>query len=276
MSDKRKREAFQSTRPSRGATVAAALVEHGDHISIHAPLAGRDTRLRQFAARVRHFNPRAPRGARPQALQAEEEPCVISIHAPLVGRDPRALFFSFTSRYFNPRAPRGARPRAAAPCSSPANFNPRAPRGARRQKSLLHLAQNRFQSTRPSWGATLRQTRHHPRETYFNPRAPRGARPTWRRTKCAPPYFNPRAPRGARQFFMAWFRKERAFQSTRPSWGATVAHTGIALAIPISIHAPLVGRDWRTPLSKQSKGYFNPRAPRGARRIHLQKPLHLA
>ena len=55
---------FQSTRPLRGATYYKYSYTHCGHISIHAPLAGRDDRF-------------------PNA----EELTNISIHAPLAGRD---------------------------------------------------------------------------------------------------------------------------------------------------------------------------------------------
>ena len=79
---------FQSTRPSRGATAARIAGSYlskisihaplagrdrlqpgrhsGDvHISIHAPLAGRDAAKEKRTVPIHHFNPRAPRGARP-------------------------------------------------------------------------------------------------------------------------------------------------------------------------------------------------------------------
>ena len=55
---------FQSTPPSRGATTFEAMIEGGDDISIHAPLAGGDQR---------------------RPLRAGLG--LISIHAPLAGGD---------------------------------------------------------------------------------------------------------------------------------------------------------------------------------------------
>ena len=100
---------FQPTRPLRGATAdrvahlrAGLISTHAplagrdacarsdtEHITIstHAPLAGRDNRPRAVKKLERHFNPRAPCGAR------------------LV---PLARWMS--TWYFNPRAPCGARP----------------------------------------------------------------------------------------------------------------------------------------------------------------------
>ena len=79
---------FQSTRPLRGATAPAVAVEAPEEISIHAPLAGRDTDVPAWAQdTVQNFNPRAPCGARPVHLGAAEHMAKISIHAPLAGRD---------------------------------------------------------------------------------------------------------------------------------------------------------------------------------------------
>ena len=99
---------FQSTRPMRGATEGTPNPSHNSHISIHAPHAGRDpaevyctfsytisihaphagrdSRRRRCWRQGRHFNPRAPCGARP-----------VHFLSMVAGRD------------FNPRAPCGAR-----------------------------------------------------------------------------------------------------------------------------------------------------------------------
>ena len=123
---------FQSTRPSRGETGADVALLHQLHISIHSPLAGRDTNRVHDKVRV-----------------------TISIHSPLAGRDrehreqfsagsdfnplaPRGarrcvvLRTFFLKRHFNPLAPRGARHEYPGSASGPPNdFNPLAPRGAR-------------------------------------------------------------------------------------------------------------------------------------------------
>ena len=48
-------------------------------------------------------------------------------------------------------------------------------------------------------------------------------------------------------------------------WGATEAEHFAGLHIRISIHAPRVGRDGASHMSSCRTGYFNPRAPCGAR-----------
>ena len=55
---------FQSTRPVRGATFSRFRLVCLWIISIHAPRAGRDQNLGEFALRYNYFNPRAPCGAR--------------------------------------------------------------------------------------------------------------------------------------------------------------------------------------------------------------------
>ena len=62
---------------------------------------------------------------------------------------------------------------------------------------------------------------------------------------------------------------ENLFQSTRPSRGATVKfRQHRRVAVKISIHAPLAGRDLSSPPEPPRVGDFNPRAPRGARLFH--------
>ena len=57
---------FQSTRPLRGATANIYLLIISGHISIHAPLAGRDYGRGCNFLFCNYFNPRAPCGARQQ------------------------------------------------------------------------------------------------------------------------------------------------------------------------------------------------------------------
>ena len=170
-----------------------------------------------------HFNPRAPRGARHAVRQILQVQSAISIHAPLAGRDASTTIEgSINSIFQSTRPSRGA---------------------------TLYIygdveGDSQFQSTRPSRGAT-------PLENGFYPG--RGN-------------FNPRAPRGARRWPSRSMSQIRRFQSTRPSRGATgspwllpdgghdfnpraprgarlgAVNRNIAI-IPISIHAPLAGRD---------------------------------
>ena len=115
---------------------------------------------------------------------------------------------------------------------------------------------------------------------HFNPRPPRGGRRAvgagrnWR-----PDYFNPRPPRGGRLHGLVYKLRLLAFQSTPPARGGDVP-----LVVPeagfflISIHAPREGGDVAAALLDILDRHFNPRPPRGGRRLRclrdkLCKPL---
>ena len=78
-------------------------------ISIHAPLAGRDISAKPCPIKHKHFNPRAPCGARLYHVTFHGQSHVISIHAPLAGRDCATNAQTNNTSHFNPRAPCGAR-----------------------------------------------------------------------------------------------------------------------------------------------------------------------
>ena len=122
---------FQSTRPVRGATVTSPDARLQRPISIHAPRAGRDRWRWRAAPARRHFNPRAPCGARPavrfcSTTNAEfqstrpvrgatrggrdmEDLVKISIHAPRAGRDGRQGRRSGAGILISIHAPRAGR-----------------------------------------------------------------------------------------------------------------------------------------------------------------------
>ena len=84
---------FQSTRPLRGATLRKEVWTEYLHISIHAPLAGRDSGA-----------------AKPSSMM------MISIHAPLAGRDGISKkIFTSISRFQSTRPLRGATSPPVAP-----------------------------------------------------------------------------------------------------------------------------------------------------------------
>ena len=228
------------------------------HISIHAPLAGRDGRPPATSTKTGNFNPRAPCGARPCCAPAPSPaplyfnpraPCgarhlhcgqipiaqLISIHAPLAGRDVCTRQGQRRPRLF--QSTRHSRRK-----SSAADFNPRAPCGARqrlRRERLLRcvISIHAPLAGRDGHGAASCQSHR-----YFNPRAPCGARhTTGRRTSCST-HFNPRAPCGARRRRRNRLRAGEDFNPRAPC-GAR-PHT-------------------ERPHTRTSN--FNPRAPCGAR-----------
>ena len=123
---------FQSTRPIRGAT-GCRLPPRCPcrHFNPRAPYGARRQVSGRQSQLPMHFNPRAPYGARHSRLMRTGIPLRISIHAPHTGRD-------------------------SVPTSAPAQIS-------------------RFQSTRPIRGATC-PGRDDPAAKNFNPRAPYGAR----------------------------------------------------------------------------------------------------
>ena len=130
-----------------------------------------------------------------------------------------------------------------------------------------------FQSTRPVWGATATGRAAGRCTPNFNPRAPCGARQQHQHV--TPAYstnFNPRAPCGARPNLLLRGGQIQVFQSTRPVWGATPLPMHGSGESVISIHAPRVGRDAASGNTSRLAGYFNPRAPCGARRAGHRQP----
>ena len=78
---------FQSTRPLRGATTEVQSWQTIRNISIHAPLAGRDSAAWAAASEPEKFQSTRPlRGATPTSWDTRAA-IGISIHAPLAGRD---------------------------------------------------------------------------------------------------------------------------------------------------------------------------------------------
>ncbi len=216
-------------------------------------------------ARTR-FNPRAPRGARPQEPAIAVFPHTfqstrpargatvglwrrkvcrhVSIHAPRAGRDSPVMARVPARSSFNPRAPRGARRSGVGKFWPRLSVSIHAPRAGRDNKSACPFAGNRR--------------------------------------------FNPRAPRGARQEAAKAQRIEAEVSIHAPRAGRDCGFVLMDLAFVVSIHAPRAGRDlvilpvWSSTSAFQSTrpargatrgtGYgcrlracFNPRAPRGAR-----------
>ena len=191
-------QAFQSTRPMRGATQATARPPpRGRCFNPRAPCGARPTATTPTALSV-SFNPRAPCGARRRCERLACNRAVVSIHAPHAGRDKGASRACSRTSSFNPRAPCGARLLFVRPFWTGRCFNPRAPCGARLAFSVALSMPSTFQSTRPMRGATSRRSVRRCSCRCFNPRAPCGARRRVLRGSSRQRRFNPRAPCGAR------------------------------------------------------------------------------
>ena len=124
---------FQSTPPARGATRRGTGQLQVLDISIHAPREGGDCGVLQRTHWLLYFNPRPPRGGRPDrstgsfALYRKFQST-----PPARGATKRKGNLLRRGHYFNPRPPRGGRHVvAAAIAAAKRNFNPRPPRGGR-------------------------------------------------------------------------------------------------------------------------------------------------
>ena len=146
-----------------------------------------------------------------------------------------------------------------------------------------------FQSGHPVRGATRPQRPRKALCPNFNPRAPCGARRDRRCGDHARADISIHAPRVGRDVqILGRVVELRAFQSTRPVWGATDIKCARLMVLPISIHAPRVGRDHYCATAREyyaisihaprvgrdalhgaclarTSPHFNPRAPCGAR-----------
>ena len=125
----------------------------------------------------------------------------------------------------------------------------------------------KFQSTRPARGATEYKGATG-QQVAVSIHAPRAGRDVFDNSSdWGTVGFNPRAPRGARLICQRGVRLPAPFQSTRPARGATDDQEQPQNHHQVSIHAPRAGRD-ASPLARSMVGQgFNPRAPRGARRL---------
>ena len=257
---------FQSTRPVRGATVkAASIVSISTYFNPRAPCGARPGCWASLSRQI-YFNPRAPCGARHRfcygqfvyqkfqstrpvrgatfTLTAENVLADISIHAPRAGRDIRVH----------------------TPAPAPLYFNPRAPCGARQQGKRKAKPQPRISIHAPRAGRDPQYCRVSAQRVHFNPRAPCGARPASEDGLSSLRTFQSTRPvRGATSCFVLPEAFVIEFQSTRPVRGATRRRRPHGRTEPISIHAPRAGRDSPLHFSRRGWGYFNPRAPCGAR-----------
>ena len=68
---------------------------------------------------------------------------------------------------------------------------------------------------------------------------------------------------------------KQKFQSTLPARGATYYQEKLDRALRISIHAPREGSDVKKMVVQFAKLDFNPRSPRGERRIVSSFYLHI-
>ena len=247
-SDFRRRFIFQSTLPVGGATSSKLCADPCARISIHAPRGGSDS----------------------QRGHGIGVPVPISIHTPRRGSDtskvePLPMVFVFQSTL-----PTGGATRPAAVLLRNQPISIHAPRGGERPYIRTEWSiPGGFQSTLPAGGSDL---------TF----APSGV---------SPADFNPLSPRGGATQDGGYYYQQYIFQSTLPAGGATFCFRASRSAFYISIHAPRGGSDKFAKFKRFGKlsfqstlpaggatclklhrclprmKNFNPRSPRGERRL---------
>ena len=256
---------FQPTRPLRGATIGMRDCRFFDGISTHAPLAGRDQWGGVVVPPHFDFNPRAPCGARLSARRTAPPHARFQPTRPLRGATLHLARLQQALPYFNPRAPCGARPNAGNWTITDEGFQPTRPLRGATGLGPGPSSSRRFQPTRPLRGAT-RGCKSCSSQVRFQPTRPlRGATCAGCCRECLSKFQPTRPLRGATAINKA-NEIANLFQPTRPLRGATEL-LEIYDPIPeISTHAPLAGRDCRTPRScAYTCRNFNPRTPCGAR-----------
>ena len=230
----------------RGATALKLEEREEDNISTHAPLAGRDLHVVLIITiSIRHFNPRAPCGARREQARATRK-----------------------SDYFNPRAPCGARPSQTGKIITNINFNPRAPCGARQEQQHQKGRKNQISTHAPLAGRDHGGNGAYDRKERISTHAPLAGRDVYS-------FFVPIAA--------YLFQPTRPLRGATDTGDTPSAWAKISTHAPLAGRDTVVSHDQRYSLSFQptrplrgatavaearvNRSYhFNPRAPCGARR----------
>ena len=235
---------FQSAPPARGATSMRQALDKIIEVSIRAPRAGGDAGLQLDAEdqgvsirapraggdyadiiRVLYpacFNPRPPRGGRPNARidvhflnlfqsappargatassAVRRERSRVSIRAPRAGGDVVPGLDRVVACGVSIRAPRaGGDVCGPSAARTGSGFNPRPPRGGRPSRNQARSPHPTFQSAPPARGATGHDARLRI-EADVSIRAPRAGGDRRSRARAGGGgSFNPRPPRGGRQ-----------------------------------------------------------------------------
>ena len=145
-------------------------------ISIHAPREGGDVVAANQNSQPKDFNPRPPRGGRPNGAVTVSTAAIISIHAPREGGDGDDPAGRLRDIVFQSTPPARGATQANGEQYWMDKFQSTPPARGATLQSLLSIAKEVFQSTPPARGATLSFTTFLPVIMYFNPRPPRGGR----------------------------------------------------------------------------------------------------
>ena len=168
----------------------------------------------------------------------------ISIHAPRVGSDCQ-LSAQWWWRWY---------------------FNPRSPRGERHEVFVGNVYDIEFQSTLPAWGATL-EALMPPVLQVISIHAPRVGSDLF--IAAIKVYFSIsiHAPRVGSDLYAFLVSLGRKISIHAPRVGSDNISGNNFTVREISIHAPRVGSDNQVVSAPEESRDFNPRSPRGERRI---------
>ena len=235
------------------------------YISIHAPRGGSDGAPLDGGPVLADFNPRSPRGERPNVfkivMDCEKFQSTLPAGGATVLRDPDLTLTTFQSTL-----PAGGATSVSCRTSSMPWISIHAPRGG--SDAIFHRRKEPWQRISihaPRGGSDLFLCIFDITLYHFNPRSPRGERHCHSDSLFSGYYFNPRSPRGERQPLGLWDVADMVFQSTLLAGGATSRPNKEAGSMTISIHAPRGGSDRRRALRLRFHGNFNPRSPQGER-----------
>ena len=198
----------------------------------------------------------------------------ISIHAPREGGDTSCTPRRLTHWHFNPRPPRGGRLLYSAGTDQGLYISIHAPRegGDPRTTSTSHGSRKTFQSTPPARGATS-YTEDKPRgKRAFQSTPPaRGATLSMPSVLWKSNYFNPRPPRGGRPCAQGLLQNRTFISIHAPREGGDCRVAGkLQCGYAFQSTPPARGATYGRRCSWLSHSHFNPRPPRGGRRLSPQ------
>ena len=277
--------------PIRGATHGTTSTPRHPTFQPTCPVRGTTLVYRAIFRRLRHFNPRAPYGARhrecvwcdennrfqstcpvrgtTEGKSLNKEAHLISIHVPCTGHDQKVAEIGVRGLTFQSTCPvRGTTLPISSRERQGHHFNPRAPYGARQIKLPTARTNQEHFNPRAPYGARPCDGAMLPRTGTISIHVPRTGHDVVHATYL--PFqndFNPRAPYGARLHDLLLRRRTKPFQSTCPVRGTTfLTPSFTSHHLHFNPRAPYGAR--RPPLPfYQAHTDFNPRAPYGARRF---------
>ena len=115
---------FQSTLLMRGATRPVSGFLPTSNISIHAPHARSDGRMKKISLKSQHFNPRSSCEERPCRLRRALRDIYFNPRSSCEER-PHAILIHRRGKHFNPRSSCEERPLTLCLTRTASNFNPR-------------------------------------------------------------------------------------------------------------------------------------------------------